>query len=789
MTDALWTRLAEIVPDALERPPAGRDAFLDAACATDGVLDAALRAEAAALVAAAAREDATGALQPPLAGLAGALAQDIAPAPPPDRLGPWRLRGLLGEGGQGTVYRAARADGAFDREVALKLIRGGPTHARRLDAERRVLARLEHDGIARLYDGGTVPDGLAAGAPYLVMELVDGAPLDRAARGRPLPERIELMLQVCDAVAYAHRHLVVHRDLKPSNVLVTPDGRAKLLDFGIAHLLDGDALTRTGERALTPAYAAPEQLLREPITTATDVYALGVLLYQVLAGARPYDLSALTASAAERVVCHETPPPPSAAASADARALRGDLDTVVMTALDKDPARRYASAEALAADLRRARDGRPIVARPATAAHRARLFARRHRAAVAAAAAGLAALVGGLGLAVWQGREAAAARDRAEARFEVAHDAARALLFEVHDAVEALDGSTAARELVLARSIDYLDRLAEGAGDDLALRADLGEAYYKVGYVQGVPTGTSLGRTRDARESFRRGLAVLPPPRRPAPTDTTALRVERVRGRLLEKYGTVLAYQGEMPEALARLDSAVAVLHAAAAAAPLYDDLATLEAGALVNRGDYAGHPHFPNDGRPDDALADYRAARAVLDAIPAPARQLYTERLWGITFEREGTLLAERGDLAGARAAYERAIALRRRIVLRDDANPAARRDLAVSYETLGRLLRDEGRPGEALPYLVRAQTAFAGFAEDDPADVDAQLSLALVQIHVARSLGGADGANLGRQTESRATFDGAVGRLRRLAARDPDNAHLREILQQTVAERQALG
>ncbi len=423
MTADLWTRLADLVPHALELPPAERRAFLDTACRdATGTLDGDLHREAEALLAASDAADAHDRLVSPLHGFARGVADDevLAAATVPQRIGAWTLGGLLGEGGMGVVYRATRSDGAFEREVALKRLRAGhgPDLARRLDAERRTLARLEHDGIARLYDGGVD----AEGTPFLVMERVDGEPITAYANraGLDVRARVALVRRVCAAVAYAHRHLVVHRDLKPSNVFVTPAGDPKLLDFGVAKLLDADdggtATLTTLPGALTPAYAAPEQVRSEPVTTATDVYALGVLLYELLAGQRPYDLSGLTAAETERTVCETVPPPPSAVASADRRrALRGDLDTVVMTALDKTPARRYATAEALADDLGRVLAGEPVVARPASRAYRARLFVRRHRGAVAAAAALAIALVGGTVATAWQARAARAEAVRAEA--------------------------------------------------------------------------------------------------------------------------------------------------------------------------------------------------------------------------------------------------------------------------------------------------------------------------------------------------------------------------------------
>ena len=314
-------------------------------------------------------------------------------------IGPWRIEERLGAGGMGVVYRADRADGLYERTVALKLLApdpllsSGEELARRLAAERQILARLEHDGIARLYDGGVTEDGLS----WLALELVDGEPITRYAERRSLDSaaRVALFARACEAVAYAHRNLVVHRDLKPDHILIVEGETGtgvKLLDFGVSALLrdpTGDGLTLpTVAHALTPSYAAPEQVRGEPVTTASDIYALGAVLYELLAGQRPYDLSGQTAAGIERTIAEVEPPPPSAVAPPErARALRGDLDTVVMKALAKEPDRRYATAEALAEDLRRHLDGLPVEARPATVSYRASRFVRRHRLGVASTAA------------------------------------------------------------------------------------------------------------------------------------------------------------------------------------------------------------------------------------------------------------------------------------------------------------------------------------------------------------------------------------------------------------------
>ncbi|TAK93742.1 serine/threonine protein kinase, partial [Patescibacteria group bacterium] len=309
------------------------------------------------------------------------------PSLPLERIGPYRLVSEIGHGGMGTVYLAER-DGDFHQRVAIKVVRGllGADGLRRFRVERQILASLQHPGIAGLLDGGTTPEGM----PYLVMEHIEGVRIDDYcdARHLTLAQRVTLFCRVCDAVSAAHRSLVVHRDLKPSNILITADGTPKLLDFGIAKLLtDDDAdpllVTSPSVRALTPEYASPEQIRGLPITTATDVYSLGVLLFELLTGERPHRLGTRTAAELERVICGQEARRPSAFVEKRlARELEGDLDTIALAALRKESSRRYQSVEQLADDLRRYLDGRPVLARPSTWSYRARRFVQRHRAAV-----------------------------------------------------------------------------------------------------------------------------------------------------------------------------------------------------------------------------------------------------------------------------------------------------------------------------------------------------------------------------------------------------------------------
>lgn len=455
--------LAEALDHALAVDGAARDAYLATLpAATRGALEVLLR-EALA-------DDPL--LDHPAAALATLAGDDEPPAGAVEEgahIGPYRLEALVGEGGMGRVFRARRADGAFDQTVALKVVRlalalAGTDVSARLRRERAVLAGLDHPGIARLLDGGETPDGV----PYLVTEYVDGAPITAwaDARGLDVGARVRLMIRVARAVEHAHRRFVVHRDLKPSNVLVTErDGAARpvVLDFGIAKLLDaaeeGDAvsaLTRTGVRLLTPAYAAPELYGGAAVTAAADVYGLGALLYELLTGRRPHDDAPATGLPPTREparpsralatgTLREAPAPDAARR---VRALRGDLDTIVLKALHPDPTRRYATAAALADDLQRHLDGRPVEARPDSLPYVVGRLVRRNRVAAAAAALALVALVGGLTVSLVLLSREREARAEAETAGRRAEGAARFLTDVFNGAIpELTDGrAVTARE-------------------------------------------------------------------------------------------------------------------------------------------------------------------------------------------------------------------------------------------------------------------------------------------------------------------------------------------------------
>ncbi|MEL6444469.1 MAG: serine/threonine-protein kinase [Bacteroidota bacterium] len=510
-----WERLQTILGAALDAEPADRPALLDDLCEDDD----ALRAEVEDLLAHA--EEADDFLEAPaVAVVMPSFYDGVSGDEPdgeealPDRVGPYRPLRLLGRGGMGEVFLVERADGLFERQVALKRIRVGldvPGVARRFEAERRILAALQHPGIARLLDAGTD----AAGRPYFAMDHVEGERITRFAETRMLSveARLDLVEQVCEAVHYAHRRLIVHRDLKPSNILVTeaPQGQSgakptvKLLDFGIAKLLEHDEaepLTLYGPSPMTRAYAAPEQVSGQPTTTASDVYALGVILYELLTGKLPYDGS--TEAQFEQAILTAEPPPPSARQRSpdhvpptDPARLRGDLDAICLKALAKDPADRYDSAMALADDLRRHRTGQPIEARPPSVAYRLRKYVARHRVGVAMTAAFVLAVVALTGVYI---SRLTTERNRAA---EQAARAEEALTFMDYVLSSANPFQTNRRDTL--RMGDLLDGAVLAAADSLVdqptvqdrIHTVLGNAY------------SGIGRWHEADSLFRLALPGL----------------------------------------------------------------------------------------------------------------------------------------------------------------------------------------------------------------------------------------------------------------------------------------
>ncbi|HXC60610.1 MAG TPA: protein kinase, partial [Steroidobacteraceae bacterium] len=541
---------------AIEAPPTLRPALLEHEC--NG--DTELRAEVESLLRA---HDAPGAFldSAPADLLVQALGSADRSLRVGERIGAYRVEELLGSGGMGDVYRAVRDDDQYRAEVAIKLMRADMRTIlteQRFKNERQILAGLDHRNIARLLDGGT-----SDGVPYVVMELVRGVPVDRYCNSRRLDVRdcLQLFLQVCAAVSYAHQHLVIHRDLKPNNILVTDEGSVKLLDFGIAKLLEPETAERdvsrnetvTQLRVMTLEYASPEQVRGEPMTTASDVYSLGVVLYRLLTGASPYGAPVNEAERVAQIISDTLPSRPSTLQ----RRLDRDLDNILLMALRKEPRHRYASVEQFGNDIRNYLAGLPVQARGNALGYRIRKFARRHKFEIAAAVLVVASLAGGLLFWLREAREAQLQRQVAQQHFDSVRQMANTMLFDVHDEVAKLQGATAARELLVKTSLKYLDALYQGAQTDPSMQEDVAAAYKRVGDIQGADLGANTGQPKAALESYGRATALLDPLVRARPDN---LRAAWLLGRVLTQQARLILITDGPQAAMPTLEKAVGLL-------------------------------------------------------------------------------------------------------------------------------------------------------------------------------------------------------------------------------------
>jgi tetratricopeptide (TPR) repeat protein len=737
MSAERWARLKGVFHAAQQRAPETRVDFLASACAGDD----ALRAEVEALLAS--HEEAGAFLSTPVMA--------TAPAEPAGlegrRVGAYRIFDEIGRGGMGTVYRAVRDDDAFRRTVALKVVRGGGGSGQveqRLRRERHILAQLQHPNIAAMFDGGTTDDG----HPYLVMELVTGRPITEHCTAHRLDTRARLQLVrlVCDAVQYAHRNLVVHRDLKPANILVGADGRPMLLDFGIAKLLAAgvdpdDAPTATMLPMMTPEYASPEQVRGEPVTTSSDIYSLGVVLYELLTGRRPYTVPADSLEGIVRAVCATEPLPPSAAVrrgegtarpEAVAGELRGDLDTIVLKALRKEPARRYLTVQELSEDLRRHLEGLPVLARTDALGYRASRFARRHRAAVAAAALVAVSLVAGIAATARQARLAEQNRRRAERRFEDVRALANSFLFEFHDAIKDLPGSTPAREIVVRRGLEYLDGLAAEAQGNPALQLELAAAYEKVGDLQGALGEANLGQTPAAHRSYGQAVALR---EAVAAAGPSALEDRRALAMARKKLASMRMAAGDWAGATSLFEQ-VRELHASLAAERPGDFTAQVDAaGSQVNVGIGWGMSGRAHEGLAacEEGLA---ATRKLSAAAPTDAQLKNKVGISLIWIGNIAATIPEKRERAVE--AVQEAAALYAELGAAEPDNAFWRLKLGDTQIGGGALLPELGRWDEAVAAARQAETIYAALEKADPKSQSYREERATAQWLRARALMG---------------------------------------------------
>jgi eukaryotic-like serine/threonine-protein kinase len=738
-----WHEVERIYHDALQYEESERTSFVERACATDQNL----RAEVESLLRYADRP-AKFFETPALEVVARKLAEDLgtqdsvhASRMIDARIAQYRIVGKLGTGGMGDVYRAVRADDQYEKQVAIKLVRQGldtESVFTRFRQERQILAGLEHENIGRLIDGGTTDEG----HPYFVMELVEGKPIDEYCDEQKLgiSARLDLFRTVCSAVQYAHQRLVVHRDIKPSNILVTAEGVPKLLDFGIATILrpqpdsPGAAPTVTAQRVMTPQFASPEQFRGEVITTAADVYSLGVVLYKLLTGRLPYRFDSDSPYDLARAICEVEPEKASTAVghserktggqSKLRRTLSGDLDQILLKALRKEPQRRYPSARDFAEDLRAYTLGLPVSARGDAFSYRSAKFIKRHKISLAVTAIVALIMIAGAVAIVREARVARMQQARAERRFNDVRALANSLLFDIHDSIRDLPGSTAARKLLVDRALKYLDSLSQEASDVPDLQRELAAAYERVGDVQGNPQFANLGDTTGSLVSYRKALQIrlalagdkrnsAAGPASDRPDDRAALSAIYV------KLGFGLRVTNDFPAALDAFQRAYAI--AEKVAAEKKDDPQAQEALGGVC---FAMARCLADLGNTASSIEYYRKSAAIREAIKggSPAFQEYVQtRLAGVYGYMSG-VVHQQGDIDGALILQSKGRDIVARQLEANPQNATLQQFLLQGEFWVGYYLAEKGLPAQALPHL---QTGLEGYQKLTLADAHDVLAM----------------------------------------------------------------
>jgi len=743
-----WEQIDRIFGEAAELPASERAGWLDFHCA-----DPAIRREVESLL-----ESVKGSTVA-ISGVVSSEAADYVSSDPGggslagQRFGAWQAGRILGKGGMGTVYLAERADDSFHKQAALKVIRAGldeEDFARRFRHEREILAQLDHPYIARLLDGGRRDDG----QPWLVMEYVPGLPIDEYCSGNGLNirERCRLFLKVCEAVSYAHRNLVVHRDLKPGNILVTAEGTPKLLDFGIARLMSAGPET-IALPMLTPDYASPEQVNGSAVTTAADVYALGAVLYALLTGTTAHRFTTRAFDEVKRLVCETDVERPSLRAAVKSGELKGDLDNIVLTAMRREPERRYASVDALHEDVARYLSARPVMARGRSFGYLASRYLRRHALATAAIIAVAVSLTGTSIVAVEKAREALNERDAArrqqemaeqqrviaerehaeadrqrgeaefqkttadterrlaEHRFEETREMAGKFLFDFHDSIAALTGATPARKLAVDTGIRYYDSLMREAAGNRDLLEEIARGYDRLGDVQGNIYYSNLGDVPGAEASYRKALAI----RSTIVDSSPAFLRDRIQGNLK---------MGEL----------------------------------LLGKNNYAG-------------AVQYLRLAIALGSDSRAVKSAELGELMGRAWSRLGDAVANTGAKGEAIEPFTRMLAVRKDIAGEAGNNAGAQRDLALARTKLAEIYWVTGRPVESVEPLRLALDTLGKLVAAEPGNMVAIRNLCIANNNAARVLHAVAGPVPALAIEVASEMRTCTGLADKMVAADPDN------------------
>jgi serine/threonine protein kinase len=794
MTPERWQRINEMFHAALDLEGRERSAFLVAQSAGDE----ALRGKVAALLAS--HEQAEGFIQGSVFGdAAQLLVEDEAEAMIGQHLGMYKIDREIGRGGMGSVYLATRDDEQFEQQVAIKVVRRGMDTdlvLARFRNERQILAGFAHPNIARLFDGGSTETGL----PYFIMEYIEGQSIDEYCDSQRLSTaaRLELFRTVCAAVQYAHQHLVIHRDIKPSNILVTTAGVPKLLDFGIAKLLhseanQGAATTAIVQRLMTPEYASPEQVRGEHVTTVSDVYSLGVLLYELLSGHSPYHFKTLLPQDIAQVISDSEPEKPSTvinrveevttggrkgtkltpesvSRTRDGhpeklrRKLAGDLDNIVLMSMRKEPHRRYSSVGQFSEDIRRHLEGLPVVARKATLSYRGTKFIQRNKVAVAAAAVIVLTLLIGIAAAGWEAHIARAERARAEAagaraerRFNQVRKLAHSVLFDYNEAIQDLPGSVPVRERLVKDALEYLDSLAGEANDDPSLQRELATAYEKVGDVQGKTLRANMGDTAGAKESYRKALRIRETLVAANPKDPS------LRSDLADSYrefGRLLWTASDTAGGLENARKDVVLREALSAENPT-NRQASFSLG--VSNADVG--EILLEQGVTTGAAESFGRALTVFEALLAaePANEKYRLAV-PFVYGKSSEVMLWQGDAAGALATSRKALALDTKLSNAYPMNTHYRQEEGIDYEKVGNTLENLGDINGALESYRNELRIFEDQSVTDPANAQFRGDLSSAHVKVGSML-----ARIGKSADALLHQSKALAIREELATADP--------------------
>ena len=769
MTPENWRQVKLILDDALSLPQTRRADFLAQNCGED----VELRREIESLLEFEAQDaslleySAFDLVMPDIFPANGFVGKTV---------GKYRIIREIGAGGMGVVFLAERADGEFEQKVAVKIIKGVSSREtqKRFNLERQILALLEHPFIARLIDGGTTGDGVQ----YLVMEYIEGDSIIKYADAHrlDLTARLDLFRQICAAVSYAHLHLIVHRDLKPSNILITKDGTPKLLDFGIAKIIktEDSAETRTNALAFTPEYSSPEQLRGETLTTATDIYSLGIVLYELLTKSRPFQTSEENIGKLINAVTNAEPPRPSTVGFKfqisnqnpksqilNPKSLKGDLDNIVLKAVKRESERRYSSVEQFSEDIRRHLRGLPVLARPDTLAYRAEKFISRNPLVFSALLIAFVALVGGLLAAGNQARIANAEREKAERRFNDVRSLANSFMFEINEEIE--KSPIKARQMLAERAVQYLDKLAADAEKDISLQSELATAYEKIGDVQAGLYKSNIGDSKGALENYGKALQMLETIYAAAPDNLPAgLNLSTS----LVKMGEISAKTGNAKVAVENFARAVNLNERFVSREPNNPQARRQLAESLLKLGQ-----GVYLTGNLSEVLTDYRRSLTIYEQLamenPADAK---ARRAPAVAASYVGYVLGEMGDAGDALNNYRKCLGISEQLLAEDADNLQARSDVREFQHWMAIGYREIGDTATSLAYHRKSQKLARQLLLADETNVEERNTLADSQLETAKTL-----TQAGQTTQAVASFKEAISSYEQVQKADAENRHVR--------------